>query len=303
MATSYVVLDKDLQLNEATTNRRLLQFQAGAVETLTYTVRKAGGAATFGAPGSGGTIQNIFGAVYELTPATTDLNTEGPLCFKVTGATYQTILYGVRVVTHDPYDDIAAILSDTGTDGVVIAAGGISAAKIGSGALTSDKFAVGAITPDKIGSYVNNLGGMQFQVNEATTTKLALVYEVGNAEAQTITVIKNGTSPAVSASTATQLSGNLYRLNIAATDLDTLGGIAWLSQGATSTVLINGVTVVSHDPQDDINYIARNGGKGLLVYDTVAGTIKTYDGATTSYTLLGTQTRTTSATEVKWTPS
>ena len=303
MATTYVRIDRDVQVSEATTVRRNMQYSAGAAEAQTYTVRKADGGTTFGAPGTGGTINNIMGTLYELTPAAADLDTEGNVVFKCTGSTAETVLYGVRVVQHDPFADVAAILADTGTDGVAIASGAITAAKIGTGALTSDKFAVGAITPLKFSSYVNEMGGVQYQVNETTTTKRVLLYNVGAAEAQTITVIKNGASPVASASTSAQVSGNLYKLTIAAGDVDTLGGVAWLSQGTSGTVAINGVSIVAHDPQEDLNYVARNGGKGLLIYDTTAGTIKTYDGSTTSATLLGTQTRTTSATEVKWTPS
>jgi hypothetical protein len=311
MATTYVRIDRDVQVSEATTNRRSIHYTAGVAEAQSFTIRKAGGGTTFGAS-SGGTVNLIYGTVYELQPSAADLDTEGQVVFKCWGATAETVLYGLRVVQHDPFADVASILDDTGTSGVALPAGGITAAKFGAGALTSNAFAAGAIGttalatgaigPAALANYVNALGGVEFQLNEAETTKRVLLYRVGVAEAQTITVSKNAGTVGASASTATQVSGTLYKLSIDAGDLDTKGRVSWVSTGASGAVAINGVSVVGYDPEDDLNYMARNAGKGLLVYDTSAGTITTYDGSTTAYAVLGTQSRSTTATEVIWTP-
>ena len=312
MASAYSRLGRDMQVNEALTVRRTAQYEAGADEApTTVYIRKVGAGTTFSAVAPATTAYRVAGKLCELVPAVADLDTEGPVVWKLVGPTYDTFVYG-RVVTYDPYSDISDILGDTSTDGVAIADGALTRAKFGSSAIDSAVLAAGAIgethlrtnaiTPSKLARHANQLGGYPFQLNEATTAYRTLLYRVGVAEAQTITVVKNGASPGVSASAATQVSDDLYALVVNVADLDTLGSIGWVSTGLNGVALIEGGQVVQHDPYTDLNWVARNGGKGCLVYNGTDGTLKTYDGPDTSYTLLGTQTRTTNASEVVWTP-
>lgn len=310
MATTYVRISKDMQLSEATTVRRTVQYAHGAAEAQTYTVRKAGGGTTFGSPGAGGTITLVYGLVYELTPATGDLDTLGELTYKVTGPTSETVLYGLTVVTHDPYADLAAILDDTGTSGVILgsgaitssrfAAGAIDATALGADAITSAKIADNALTPANFFSRVH-YSPREIQQSEATTARRVIPVSLGTAEAVTPTVSKGGGALGVSSATCTQVDGTEYILTPTVGDIDTLGTIDYKLTGATSTTWLKGVQVVLHDPYTDLRFAAARAGIGLNVFDTSAGTNTVYNGADTA-TALGTQTRTTDGTKVLWTP-
>lgn len=312
MATVYKRVDRDVQISEATTTRRQVQVELGTAEAIsTVQVRKTGGGATFGT--STGTGTQITGTLFELTMPAADLDTEGHVVYKLIGATDTTVVYGTRVVQHDPYADLASVLDDTGTSGVAVAAGAITAAKFGVGAITSSvvaantigasQLADNAITPAKLQYYVNDMAGLELQVNEATTALRTILFRMGTSEALTVRVSKNAGSLGVSGSTATAISADLGKLSIAAGDLDTAGTVGWEIAGATNTQYIAGVRVVTHPPSTAINSIYRVTGAGYLVYDSATGALKWYDGSTSGATLLGTMTRTTSGTEVRWTPS
>ncbi len=81
--------------------------------------------------------------------------------------------------------------------------------------------------------------------------KAAKLYvDVGTAEAQTVTVSKNGGAFAAASSTAAAAGSGpatLYVLTVAAADVDTLGPVAFLLTGATDTQVIDAL-VVDYDP-------------------------------------------------------
>jgi len=112
---------------EADATKRTEMFEVGTAEPQTITVSKAG-AAFAGSAGSGAV--QVDGTIYRLVIHPNDLNTVGAVAFKCLGATDTQYLLGWRVVEHDPFDDIADILDDTGTSGVVLAANSVSAAAL-----------------------------------------------------------------------------------------------------------------------------------------------------------------------------
>ena len=148
--------------------------------------------------------------------------------------------------------------------------------------------------------YFRDLGGLELQASEATTVKRTVYFEVGTAEAQAVQVSKAGAAFGAAVGTATAVTGTMYKLNIAAGDLDTEGEVAFYAAGATDQQFITGLRVVDHDPFDALNEVNR-ALVGKVVTDTDANTIKIYaaDGAT----LLVTQTKTTAGTAATWTPT
>lgn len=146
MALTYKEVVRKYKQGETTAAKMTLVYQVGTAEAQTITVSKAGGA--FGA--TAGSTATQIGAtnLYALQLHTGDLDTVGELTLLSTGATDQVYLTGLQVVEYDPYDAIADILADTGTDGVVLAADAITAAKIADDAFSSEHFATGCITAD-----------------------------------------------------------------------------------------------------------------------------------------------------------
>ena len=310
MATTYMRVNREMQASEATTVRRTFIVELGTAEATTITVRKAGAGATFSA--STATAALLSGTLYEVTVPTADLDTEGALVYRLAGATSVTLAYGLSVVQHDPYADIAAILDDTGTSGVKLGTAAIGTAQFATGAITADAIASAALTAAKFAAACLPLSkfdersqfiGQEWQKNETTTALRTLDYLVGTAEAQTVTVSKAGGAFGAVSGAAAAVAGNVYKLTMAAADLDTNGDLVFKSAGATNTQYIHAGKVVNHDPASDLNFIARRVGLGLVVYDNSAGTIKVYDGAADTDALLGTETRTTSGSKVLWTPS
>jgi hypothetical protein len=299
VATYYRVRERDLQINETTTVRRQIAVQVGTAESKTITVRKAGG--TFAASAS--TAAQLADALYELTIVAGDIDTEGELAFKLAGATDDDYLCGLRVVTHDPFADVAAILADTGTDGVKIGANAISNASIADNAFGAEHFRTNVLGAEQWQSRVMRID-RELQVSEVTTNLRTIDVQLGTAEICTVAVSKNGGAYSnTTATTLTQVDGDQYKLVVGAADIDTVGAVKFRLTGATNTQYVDGLTVVSHDPFADINYIARRSGGGLVRIDTSDNTIKVYDGATDAATLLGTQTRSTSGSQTDWTPS
>lgn len=91
----------------------------------------------------------------------------------------------------------------------------------------------------------------EIQVSEATTAKRQVLYQVGTAQAQsTVYVRKAAGSLAASTSTATQISGNVFEITIAAADLDTEGELMLVTWGTTDSNYLFGMRVVDHDPFD-----------------------------------------------------
>jgi len=110
----------------------------------------------------------------------------------------------------------------------------------------------------------------EVQVSEATAAKATVYFEVGTAEAQTVTVSKAGGAFGASTTTAAQVEGNLYKLVIAAADLDTEGELAFKCVGATDTQYLFGFMVVDHDPFDALAAILDDTGtSGVALPDAV----------------------------------
>ena len=113
----------------------------------------------------------------------------------------------------------------------------------------------------------------EIQVSEATAAKATVIFEVGTHEAQTVTVSKAGGAFGSSTTTAAQVDGNLYKLTIAAADLDTEGELAFKCVGATDTQYVYGFMVVDHDPFDAL---------GAILDDTGTSGVVLADGAVTA---------------------
>ena len=295
MATYYRIITQDLQQSEATTARRYLLTQVGTAEAKTVYVSKAGAAFV----GAGGTATVLDATLFRVEPTAADLDTLGPIAYKLQGATDTDYVYGMRVVSHDPYADIAAILSDTGTDGVPLIDSAITAAKFGANAITYTAIADGALRPENFSGLAQNVG-CEVQLSEATTARRTVLYMVGTNETQTITISKAGGAFAGCSSTATCVSGTEFALTLATADLDTLGELVVKSEGATNTQYIHGIRVVQHDPYTD-PHIVRRAVAGKVVTDTSDNTIKIYDADNAS--VLVTLTKTTSGTASTWNAS
>ncbi len=282
MATKYILIARELQQSEATTNYRKIMFESQSTGIQTLYVSKNHAAFTT----AGGTVTQVQDSLFGLDAAAADLDTLGDLAFESRAAADTTYIYGLRVVSHDPVADVAAIktaadstLTIVGTSGVVLAANSVG--------------------PSELRDYVN-VSPMEVQKSEATTARRTLFYRVGTAETQTVTASKAGAAFGAISGTATQVDGNLYKLELAPGDVDTNGELLIKSVGATSTQYIAGVQVVDHDPFADLQTI-RQRLVGKSVADTSDGTIKVYD--TDGATLLVTLTKTTTGDEVTWTPS
>jgi hypothetical protein len=142
MATYVRTVREDIEIDAPTAAQATVYFEVGTHEAQTVTVSKGGGA--FGAT-AGTTAAQVDGTVYKLVIHADDADTLGDVAFKCAGATDTQFVLGLRVVSHNPFADIAAILADTGTDGVVLGADAITAAKIADDAFSAEHFADDAI--------------------------------------------------------------------------------------------------------------------------------------------------------------
>jgi hypothetical protein len=285
MSTKYICLAREFQLSEATANYRKFLFEAQTSGAQTLYVAKNGATPTTAA----GTVAQVQDSLFACAPTAADLDTLGDIGFESRAAADTTYIYGMRVVAHDPVTDVAEILSDTGTDGVVLAANAITDAKVAAGAFAPDAFAEAVCwIPQEI------------QLSEATTVRREVVYRLGTAQAQTVMVSKAGAAFGAATGTAAQLDTNLYKLTLGTGDVDTLGPLVIKSSGTTGTTWVCGVQVVQHDPYEDVTTI-RQALAGKTVSDTSDGTIKIY--AADGVTLLVTLTKTTTGDQTTFTPS
>lgn len=154
-----------VQQSEATAARRTfaVEFPAyapGTDEVVTVTVSKGG--ATPGAT-AGTTLTQIAGALYNLVLHATDIDTLGDLALVCAGSVDTTIYTGLQVVSHDPYADVAAILADTGTDGVKLAADAVDAAAIKADGATE---IAAAVLNSLIATYKTTAGSLAAAVND-----------------------------------------------------------------------------------------------------------------------------------------
>ena len=106
-------------------------------------------------------------------------------------------------------------------------------------------------------AFTLNMGGRRIKQSEATAARATLMNIVNTHEAQVVTVSKNGGAfGATAGSTNTQVTGTTYKLAIHADDLDTIGDVAFLSTGATDTLLIYNLQVVEDDPHEVADAVA-----------------------------------------------
>ncbi len=224
MATYYRDLaGLELQTNEATAARRVVLVEVGTAEAQTVTVSKGGSA--FAASDS--TATQVEGSLYSLAIDAADLDTLGPLCFKLAGATDTTYVHGLRVVSHDPYSDLADVLADTGTDGVAIADDAITANAIADDAITAASIATGAIAADGLAT-----GALEAIAGAVLEEPVADHKSVAGSLAQVCNWIWRRLGKGLVRYDATALTVKTYD---GATDGDTLLGTQTRSEAGTET--------------------------------------------------------------------
>lgn len=101
------------------------------------------------------TVTPASGKMVKITLTSTEMTADNVtvVCSDAAGAEWYDLIINIATAANQIDDiktDTAAILADTGTDGVVIVDGGITAAKIASDAITAAKIATDAITAAKI---------------------------------------------------------------------------------------------------------------------------------------------------------
>jgi len=100
-------------------------------------------------------------------------------------------------------------------------------------------------------AFYMNCGGLALSQDEATATLRTITNVVNTAEAQVVTVSKNGGAfGATAGTTNAAITGTTFVLTIHEDDLDTPGEIAFLSTGATDTLLIYNIRVIASDVHD-----------------------------------------------------
>jgi len=115
--------------------------------TPTVTISKNGGA--YGA--ASGAVTEVGNGVYSLAGNATDRETLGELMIHASASGADPVDMKVLIVSYDPFTDIASILADTGTDGVKLASGSITAAVIATDAIDADAIKADAITEIQAG--------------------------------------------------------------------------------------------------------------------------------------------------------
>ena len=156
-------------------------------------------------------------------------------------------------------------------------------------------------------TYYRSLSGLKVQINCATAAERTFAVEfpvtnVGsNPDTLTITVGKAGAAlVATAGTTLTQITGALYKLVLAAGDLNTRGDLALKVTGTTDTAIYTGLQVVDHNPYRALQDVRQSSPFGLQVADTATNTVVIHeeDGVTHR----GTATKSAAGTETTWTP-
>ena len=107
MANKFVDLgNKQVQRNEAVAARRTLIYAVTTAEVSTTEVcSKAGGALTTVSTGAQAVLLDT---ICKFVIPVADIDTLGPLVYKLTGATDVVYITGIEVVEYDPYTEGAA---------------------------------------------------------------------------------------------------------------------------------------------------------------------------------------------------
>ena len=309
MATYYRDMSGfEVQKSEATAAYRTVFFEVGSAEAQTVTVSKNGAAFA----SASATASQVDGNVYKLEIAATDIDTAGVVAFKCVGATDTQYLLNIRVVDHDPVEAVQDILDDTsGTDGVAIADGAITAAKIAADAVTADKIADDAIGADQLAT---DAIGSDALATSAVGEIADGVWDEARSGHTTAGTFGEGVK-VESLNTQAKADVNA-ECDTALTDYDPPTkaemdtGFAGLNDPSSGDIadavleeLVSDHKSTAGGLADVLNDIWRREGCGLLRWDTSTNTIKTYDGDSDTDTVLLTQTRSTSGTETDYTPS
>lgn len=156
-------------------------------------------------------------------------------------------------------------------------------------------------------TYYRSLAGLEVQINCATAAERTFAVEfpvtnVGSdADTLTVTVSKVGAALAATAGTTlTQISGALYKLVLAAGDINTRGDLAIKVTGTTDTTIYHGLQVVDHNPYRALQDARQSSPFGRQIADTADNTVKVYEED--AVTLRGTATKSELGTQTTWTP-
>jgi len=159
--------------------------------TPTVTVSKNGGG--FGA--AAGAVSELANGVYSWAGNATDRNTLGELMVHISASGADPVDMKILIVDFDPFSAVGAILADTGTDGVVLKAAGLSAdavVEIQSGLATTQHVQE---VEDKIDIIDGVVDAVKAKTDMITTgTAITIVSPVSGS---TITAIRGDTLVAV----------------------------------------------------------------------------------------------------------
>lgn len=140
--------------------------------TPTVTISKNGGA--FGA--AAGAVAEIANGWYSYAGHATDRNTLGTLAINAAAAGADDADLLCQIVSYDPFADIASILTDTGTDGVKIAADAITASVFDeSTAFPLKSVDAGATAVARVGADSDTLETLSDQLDTVKTETAAIV--------------------------------------------------------------------------------------------------------------------------------
>lgn len=230
MAKTYVAngIAREVQRSEATAAKRIVLFAHTTGKTIaSIDVSKAGGAFADGTSTCAEILDKATApsGIYALALSAADVDTLGPLGVEMTAGTDEIYLEGVRVVSYDPYDDVADILADTGTQGVKIRDGAITAGKVASAALTAAKFATDFLTADGLaasavseiaaaipGGTPNPVYLFKVERNEETAANRALYFYAGGTLPAKASISTNGGAFANSTAAPATVNGSWRKL-------------------------------------------------------------------------------------------
>ena len=122
MATKYILIARELQQSEATTNYRKLMFESQSTGTQTLYVSKNHAAFTT----AGGTVTQVQDNLFALDAAAADIDTLGDLAFESRAEADTTYIYGLRVVSHDPVEGLASINTNVSAVQTIVGSTGVT---------------------------------------------------------------------------------------------------------------------------------------------------------------------------------
>jgi len=145
----------------------------------TVTISKNG--AAYGA--ASGAVTEVGNGVYSYAGNASDRDTLGELMIHAAATGADNVDMKVLITSYDPFVDIASILADTGTDGVVLKAAGLNAdavTKIQSGLATPTNITAGTLTTVGTATNLTNLPTMPTDWVTAAGLKADAVAEIAD---------------------------------------------------------------------------------------------------------------------------